>query len=91
MPDKSVTTAEFLRHFGRYHDEARLAPLTLTKHGRPSLVVLSAETFRQLTEQADPRRAFAAGETPPDLALRILGELDRQSAEHGSDRVYEGI
>ncbi len=36
MPDKSVTTAEFLRHFGRYHDEARLAPLTLTKHGRPS-------------------------------------------------------
>ncbi|GAA0277991.1 hypothetical protein LNAOJCKE_5607 [Methylorubrum aminovorans] len=85
MPDKSVTTAEFLRHFGRYHDQARLAPLTLTKHGRPSLVVLSADTYRQLTEQADPRRAFAAGETPPDLAHLILTELDRQSAEHGGD------
>lgn len=85
MPDKSVTTAEFLRHFGRYHDEARLAPLTLTKHGRPSLVVLSADTYRQLTEQADPRRAYAAGETPPELAHLILAELDRQSAEHGGD------
>ncbi|TGE01143.1 type II toxin-antitoxin system prevent-host-death family antitoxin [Methylobacterium nonmethylotrophicum] len=82
MPDRTVTTAEFLRHFGRYHDEARLAPLTLTKHGRPSLVVLSIDAYQQLTAQADPRRAYAAGETPPDLAHLILAELDRQSAEH---------
>jgi prevent-host-death family protein len=85
MPDKSVTTAEFLRHFGRYHDEARQTPLTLTKHGRPSLVVLSADTYRQLTEQADPRRVYGAGETPPELSNLILSELDRQSAEHGAD------
>lgn len=85
MADRSVTTAEFIRHFGRYHDEARRAPLTLTKHGRPSLVVLSADAYQRLTTQGDPRRAYAAGETPPDLAALIVAELDRESAEHPQD------
>ena len=83
--DRSVTTAEFVRHFGRYHDEARQAPLTVTKHGRPSLVVLSPDTYQRLTEQADPRRAYGVGETPPELAGLILAELDRQSSDHGGD------
>lgn len=85
MADRSVTTAEFIRHFGRYHDEARRAPLTLTKHGRPSLVVLSADAYQRLTTQSDPRRAYAAGETPPDLAALIVAELDRESAEQPQD------
>ncbi len=82
MDTKSVTTAEFIRHFGRYHDEARRAPITLTKHGRESLVVLSAELFERLAGNEDPRRVYAAGEVPPDLADMLLGELDRQSAEY---------
>jgi len=82
MDTRSVTTAEFIRHFGRYHDEARRAPIMLTKHGRESLVVLSAELFERLAGQADPRRVYAAGEVPPDLAEVLLAELDRQSAEY---------
>ncbi|MBY5827408.1 type II toxin-antitoxin system Phd/YefM family antitoxin [Rhizobium leguminosarum] len=82
MVTKTVTTAEFIRHFGRYHDEARHAPITLTKHGRESLVVLSTELFERLKGNDDPRRVFAAGETPPELADLLLGELDRQSAEY---------
>ncbi|MFG4657090.1 type II toxin-antitoxin system prevent-host-death family antitoxin [Acinetobacter baumannii] len=85
MSERSVTTAEFFRHFGRYHAEARRAPLTLTNHGRPSLVVSSADTYERLTAQSDPRRAYAVGETPPDLAALIVSELDRQSAEHPQD------
>jgi prevent-host-death family protein len=82
METKSVTTAEFIRHFGRYHDEAQRGPITLTKHGRASLVVLSAEVFERLARNDDPRRAYAAGETPPELAELLLRELDRQSADY---------
>jgi prevent-host-death family protein len=82
MQTKSVSTAEFIRHFGRYHDEAQRAPIILTKHGRASVVVLSAEIFERLIAQDDPRRAYAAGETPPELAKILVTELDRQSAEY---------
>ena len=47
MDQKSITTADFIRHFGRYHEEAQRGPLTLTKHGRPSLVVMSAEAYER--------------------------------------------
>jgi len=86
MKTKKVSTAEFIRHFGRYHDEAQRAPLTLTKHGRPSVVVLAADAFERLLERNDPRRAYAAGEAPPELARMLLSELDRQSAEYESAR-----
>jgi prevent-host-death family protein len=82
MEMKSVTTAEFIRHFGRYHDEAHQAPITLTKHGRPSLVVVSAEVFERLARNKDARRTYAAGETPAELAQLLLGELERQSADY---------
>lgn len=82
MRTKSVTTAEFIRHFGRYHDEARRMPLTLTKHGRASVVVLSAEAFERLLSQDDPRRAYAAGEMPSELRDMFMGQLERDSADH---------
>jgi prevent-host-death family protein len=85
MPSRSVSTAEFIRHFGRYHDEARRAPLTLTKHGRPSVVVLSADAYERLIGQSDPRRAYGLGETPPELAELLVAEIDRQSAAYKAD------
>lgn len=85
MNTKSVSTAEFIRHFGRYHDEAQRSPLTLTKHGRASVVVVSVETFERLVTQSAPRRAYATGETPPELAETLLSELDRQSAAYETD------
>jgi prevent-host-death family protein len=82
MTHKSVPTADFIRHFGRYHDEAQRTPITLTKHGRASLVVMSAEAYERLTQIEDPRRVYGPGETPPDLAEMLLTELDRQTAAY---------
>jgi prevent-host-death family protein len=82
MPKKTVSTAEFIRHFGRYHDEAQREPIALTKHGRASVVVLSADRYEKLVAGSDPRRAFGPGETPPDLAALLLNELDLQSAAY---------
>jgi prevent-host-death family protein len=79
---KSVSTADFIRHFGRYHDEAQRTPITLTKHGRASLVVMSADVYERLSRLDDPRRVYGPGETPSDLADLLVSELDRQSAEY---------
>jgi prevent-host-death family protein len=81
MSNKSISTAEFMRHFGRYHDEAQKRPITLTKHGRPSVVVVPIELFERMVGIEDPRRAYKTSETPPALADMILAELDRQAAD----------
>ncbi|MGO4564460.1 type II toxin-antitoxin system prevent-host-death family antitoxin [Rhizobium sp. 2YAF20] len=64
----------------RYHDEAQKQPITLTKHGRPSVVV-PIELFERMTGMEDPRSVYKTSKTPPELANMILAELDRQTAE----------
>ncbi|MDI6836452.1 type II toxin-antitoxin system prevent-host-death family antitoxin [Ciceribacter thiooxidans] len=78
----TVTTAEFVRHFGHYHDEARKTPITLTKHGRPSVVVVPVELFEMLKGHADPRRVYKAGEMPEQLAAMFLQQLESDSADY---------
>ncbi|MEK1853117.1 MAG: type II toxin-antitoxin system prevent-host-death family antitoxin [Phyllobacterium sp.] len=63
-------------------DEAQHEPITLTKHGRASVVVLSAETFERLISNDDPRRIYGPGEPPHDPAEMLPNELDRPSAEY---------
>ncbi len=79
---KSISTAEFMRHFGRYHDEAQKEPITLTKHGRPSVVVLPVELFEKLAGNLDPRKAYAAQEMPEDLASLFLEQLNKDSNDY---------
>lgn len=79
---ETVSTVEFMRHFGRYHDEAKKRPITLTKHGRPSVVVLPVELYEKLQGHADPRRVYRAGEMPDDLAAMFLEQLEKDSAEY---------
>lgn len=77
MSDKKISTVEFVRHFGRYHDEAMREPITLTRHGRASVVVVPADLYNRMTKNAeDPRKVYTTSETPPDLADMLLSEID---------------
>lgn len=78
---KSISTTELMRDFGRYHDEARLHPITLTKYGRPSVVLVPADMFERMSGNADPRKSYAAGEMPQELADMFAAQLDADSAE----------
>ncbi len=78
---KSISTTEFMRDFGRYHDEARQQPISLTKYGRPSVVVVSADLFERMSGNTDSRRAYAAGEMPEELADKFAAQLGADSAE----------
>jgi len=43
-----VTASEFQQAFGMLSDKARSEPVIITKHGRDSLVVMSAEEWTRL-------------------------------------------
>jgi prevent-host-death family protein len=43
-----VTASEFQQAFGALSDKARHEPVVITKHGRPSLVVMAAEEWERL-------------------------------------------
>jgi prevent-host-death family protein len=45
----AVTTAlDFQRNIGRYQEIAQREPVEITRHGRPALVLLSAEEYERL-------------------------------------------
>ncbi len=66
----TITSAELQRQFGRYRDMALKEPVTVTHHGRESLVILSVEEYRRL-ETLDTRRAFYAWELPDEMATAL--------------------
>jgi prevent-host-death family protein len=65
MATSRATAADVQRNFGRYRDAARRSPVTVTHHGRPSVVIVAAEEYerlRRLDRQA--------------LAVEELGDAD---------------
>jgi prevent-host-death family protein len=48
MQATKVTASEFQQAFGTLSDKARHEPIVITKHGRDSLVVMSAEEWARL-------------------------------------------
>ena len=73
-----VTTADFIKHYGRLADRALSEPLTITKNGHDRLVVLSAEEYERLKRRE--RRVVSAGElTEAEVALIAAADV---SAEH---------
>ncbi len=45
---KTVTSAEFQRHFGRYQDEALTHPISITRNGRERVVMISTVEYKRL-------------------------------------------
>jgi prevent-host-death family protein len=43
-----INASEFQRRLGEFSDIARREPVTVTRHGRASLVLLSAEDYERL-------------------------------------------
>lgn len=68
----TVTAAELQKKFGLYRDVAQREPVSVTHHGRDSLVVLSADEYKRL-KALDDRTAYAAGQIPDD----VLDELEK--------------
>jgi len=55
----SVTATEFQRKFGQYEDTALVEPVSITRHGREKVVLISKETFDRLNSLA-PKAMLAS-------------------------------
>ena len=64
-----VTTADFIRNYSVLADKALAEPVTITKHGRDRLVMLSAAEYERLKRR--DRRVVAAEEISDDEATLI--------------------
>ena len=82
-----VTSAQLVREFGRYHDAALREAVTITKHGRESVVMLSAVEYRRLKSR--DRQVLRAEELGPEF-LEAL-ERAEMAPEHADlDRELDG-
>ena len=75
-----VTTADFIKHYGRLADRALSEPLTITKNGHDRLVVLSAEEYQRL-KRRDRRVVRAGALTDEEVALIAAAEVPAEHAQ----------
>jgi prevent-host-death family protein len=75
----SVTASEMQKNFGRWHDEAIREPVQITKHGRETAYLVSAETFNRLW--ACYRRAVRVADlTDAEIQLILAADIPPESA-----------
>jgi PHD/YefM family antitoxin component YafN of YafNO toxin-antitoxin module len=74
-----VTTADFIKNYGRLADKALSEPVTITKNGHARLVVISADEYERLKRR--DRRVIAAGDlTEEEEALIAKAEVPAEYA-----------
>jgi prevent-host-death family protein len=68
----TITASEFQKRVGEFSDIARREPVTVTRHGRASLVLLAAEDYDRL-KQIEQRstRALRVADLPPETVEAI--------------------
>lgn len=76
----SVTGEKLQKASGFVRAEARRAPVEVTYHGRPELVVMSVEDYALL--RTNRRLTFLRDDLPDRKLQRIAG--NRMSAEHAA-------
>jgi prevent-host-death family protein len=76
-----VSAAELQKQFGAYSEKAQREPVTITKHGRDSLVLVSSETFEKLREAYFAPKHYYAWELPDDVVKAIEEAVPPREAE----------
>ena len=79
MPNVSVTSAEFQKNFGRYREAAIREAVTITNHGRDSLVLMSADEYRRL-KQRDREVLDVADLSDADMQALQAAEIPIEAA-----------
>ena len=74
-----VSASEVQKNFGFWHDQALKEPVQITKHGRETAYLVSAETFHELW--ASFRRAVRVQDlSESELAMIMASEIPTEHA-----------
>lgn len=85
MPNLRITSADFQKGFGRYREAALKEPVTITNHGRDSLVLMSADEYRRLKRRE--RRVMGLDDfTDVDLAAVAASKTPAEAADFDHER-----
>lgn len=84
MKQTRVTASEFQISFGALSDKARQQPVIITKHGRDSLVVMSAEEWERLKRR--DRRVGLTADLPDEW---IEAVRNSEAPEDGAAIQYD--
>ncbi len=83
---REFSTVELLRDLKTVTHAAAREPVAITQHRKQRFVLMAIEDFEKLRAGSpDPRKAYAAGETPPELAAKLAEGLDRIIESDGDD------
>ncbi len=88
---KTATSHDVAKAFGKYQDEALTEDaVTVTRYGRPSVVILSYAEYERLLAGQPPRRrrAYRAGDMPDGLVAALdetIDHAERRLAEAAGD------
>ena len=67
-----IKASEFHKRVGEFSEIARREPVTVTRHGRPSFVLLAAEHYQRLRQiEQRATRAIQVADLPPETAEAI--------------------
>lgn len=74
LPSRTVTSTEFQTRAGLYLDRAASGPVVITRHRRPSRVLLDVEHYRRLQKLAKERstRYAVRAENPGEDVISAL-------------------
>ncbi len=75
----TVTSAELQKNFGQYREQALREPVSVTHHGRESLVVMAADEFKRL-KALDTRQVLFVSELPEDMKTALASSTPSPEA-----------
>ena len=79
---RSFTTADLNKRVGSVTGAAMREPVVITHHRKPRFVLMSVESYEQLTQQSpDSRQRFTIDTIPDDLREGLLALADSYADE----------
>ncbi|TWG89377.1 prevent-host-death family protein [Mesorhizobium sp. J18] len=82
---RSFSLTDLSNKSGEVVEAAYTGPVEITRRGKRRFVLMSADQYDKLRNAGDPRRVYAAGETPRHLADAFASELEKLARGEGYD------
>ena len=76
MFERNVTSTEFQNRAGQYLDESARAPVVVTRHGRPSRVLLDIEEYERLKRGNVAQAIMPEDLTDEEITALEASEMD---------------